>query len=211
MWKKDKIYRLCGEAVSQHPDWGFLKGEGAFVNKKQKWLREKIFPGFRFWPQATIYQVNVAISLPALEKHVLSPIYDDKYNLTFVEPLTSIFNLNNIKESQFVNRGDIPTEEEVIAEMSRWITAAEAYFEEQWDITDEASIFECAKNKWDGRFSINWGTNLCALAASVGNFDFIDEHMTEDVVENILSYVGQNFQALLPELKQKWQSTGSIY
>jgi hypothetical protein len=211
MWKKDKIYRLCGEAVSQHPDWGFLKGEGAFVNKKQKWLREKIFPGFRFWPQATIYQVNVAISLPALEKHVLSPIYDDKYNLTFVEPLTSIFNLNNIKESQFVNRGDIPTEEEVIAEMSRWITAAEAYFEEQWDITDEASVFECAKNKWDGTFRDSMGIKLCAFATAVGEFDFVEQHLTPDIVNTPSRVAGSNLLALLPELKQKWQSTGSIY
>lgn len=215
MWKKDKILQLCGEAASHHPDWRFLKGECSFVNKKNKWLREKIVPDFRFWPQGTKHQVKVAISLPALEKHLITPLYKhknycDKKRFTFINPLVSMNNPYNYEERFFVNKGDVPIEEQVVAEMSRWIVAAEHCFKEDWDTTSETTIFNSAKQQWSEPFFNNYGVNLCALAASLGEFDFVDQHLTDDVIKR-LGFVGDNFKALLPELKQKWHDTGSIY
>lgn len=215
MWRKDKTYRLCAEAAEQHPNWRFLKGEGSFVNKKHKWLTLKILPDFRFWPQGTKHQVKMAISMPMFEKKVLTPLYKhknycDRKRLTFVEPLNRTNNPFKYEERFFYNEGDIPTEQDVLAEMSRWIVAAEHYFEDEWDTTNETSIFNSANKKWDETFLLSDGANLCALAASLGKFDFVEQHFTEEIVKK-LGFVGENFKNMLPELKQKWNETGSAY
>ena len=112
MWKQDKTLRLCGEAADQHPDWRFLKGECSFVKKKNKWLTEKIVPDFRYWPQGTLHHVKVAISIPKLEKHLITPLYKhknycDKKRFTFIEPLIKLSNPDNYKESSFLNESII--------------------------------------------------------------------------------------------------------
>lgn len=203
MWKKAKIDVLCKEAAEQFPDWTFLKGEGRFVKKYDKWLKLKIAPGFRYWPQATVYRVVAAISIPTLEKEILSHVYEDNIKLTFVSPLRSVQGERGLGELEFSNEGDVPSEAEVVAEIASWIPKAECYFKEHWDLSSEASVFESAVKLWDGDFRGSFGLKLCAFAAFIGRFDFVDAHFTDDV-ESMLRRSGPRFKAMLPELKQSY-------
>ncbi|AWB64942.1 hypothetical protein C2869_00125 [Saccharobesus litoralis] len=97
-------------------------------------------------------------------------------------------------------------------EMRRWITTAEKYFADNWDLTSEKTIFATAA-KQPFKFSDKTGLALCGLAAAAGEFEFIKQHFYQyyNDPNTRKSESSHNFHALLPELKERWIKNGSIY